>query len=455
MSDSDRAQYLRRLRFPEEIEAGFQQDYYQKFLPSLRKILLALVFLIAFVVLREMTSAYFSSKDPSAVTNTARGLAGTISAIPILLIFRKLTYLKSFNNYCQVFSTIFLVLIFLFLCLSISYSRNLREILIFQQFKNISNNDLLFSLFKTELNGSNTYFLIRIIPIGMIFLSAFRLQFRWAFTSMFSMAVIAIWCVIKPLKIGISPEFIGVTIQVSCTSIVGAYFVALVQERLAREAFLANYLLDIERAKSERLLTNVLPETVARRLKDESTTISDSFESVTVIFADIVNFTQLAANLSAEELVSQLNAIFSTFDSLTEKHGLEKIKTIGDAYMAVAGVPEPNEHHAQAAADLALALQEAIGTFARETGEPLRLRIGLHSGPVVAGVIGTKKFIYDLWGDTVNTASRMESQGTAGEIQVTQTTYDLLQTHYTFGPAQELEVKGKGLMQAYCLISKK
>lgn len=290
------------------------------------------------------------------------------------------------------------------------------------------------------------------IPIGMVFLAAFRLQFRWAVSAMFAMAAIAVWCVIKPLQVGFSTEFIGVTIQVSCTSIVAAYSVALVQERLAREAFLANYLLDIERAKSERLLANVLPEMVAHRLKDEPTTIADSFESATVLFADIVDFTQLAATLSSEELVTLLNAIFSTFDALAEKHGLEKIKTIGDAYMAVAGVPKPDTHHAQSAARMALELRTVITGFKRENGEPLCLRIGLHSGPVIAGVIGTKKFIYDLWGDTVNTASRMESHGIPGQIQVTEATQMLLGTEFMFSPPREIEVKGKGQMLVYSLL---
>ena len=293
------------------------------------------------------------------------------------------------------------------------------------------------------------------IPIGMIFLAAFRLQFRWALSAMFAMAAITLWCVIKPLHVGVSAEFIGVTIQVSCTSIVAAYFVALVQERLAREAFLANYLLDIERAKSERLLANVLPETIAHRLKDVPTTIADRFESATVLFADIVDFTQLAAQLSSDELVSLLNQIFSAFDALAEKYGLEKIKTIGDAYMAVAGVPKPDDKHAQAAANMALELRTVIAGFKRETGEPLQLRIGLHSGPVIAGVIGTKKFIYDLWGDTVNTASRMESHGIQDQIQVTEATHALLQTEFTFSPPREIEVKGKGQMQVYSLLGKK
>ena len=286
----------------------------------------------------------------------------------------------------------------------------------------------------------------------MLFLAAFRLQFRWALSAMIAFVAIALWCVVKRLNIGFSPEYIGATIQVSCTSIVGVYFVALVQERLAREAFLANYLLDMERAKSERLLANVLPETIAHRLKDEPTTIADRFESATVLFADIVDFTQLATKLSSDELVALLNAIFSAFDALAEKHGLEKIKTIGDAYMAVAGVPEPDAQHAQAAARMALELRTVIAGFKRENGEPLQLRIGLNSGPVIAGVIGTKKFIYDLWGDTVNTASRMESHGIQDQIQVTEATHALLGDEFIFSSPRQTEVKGKGQMTVYSLL---
>ena len=452
MQASDRARYLRRLRFPDEIEDAFQQDYYQKFLPSLRKILLALVFLIASIVIREMITAYSFRTAPEQIITTAKGLIGNASSIPVLLIFRKLTYLKQFNKYFQSSSSLFLIFIFLFLCLTTSYAISMRDTLVLNQFQNASNNPALLFDIKNQLNRGRFYFFIRLIPIGMLFLAAFRLQFRWALSAMVAFVAIALWCVVKRLNIGFSPEYIGATIQVSCTSIVGAYFVALVQERLAREAFLANYLLDMERTKSERLLANVLPETVAHRLKDEPTTIADRFESATVLFADIVDFTQLAAKLSSEELVSLLNEIFSAFDALAEKHGLEKIKTIGDAYMAVAGVPEPDDNHAQAAARMALELHTIAAGFKRESGEPLQLRVGLHSGPVIAGVIGTKKFIYDLWGDTVNTASRMESHGIQGQIQVTEATKMLLDTEFVFSPSREIEVKGKGQMLVYSLL---
>ena len=147
-----------------------------------------------------------------------------------------------------------------------------------------------------------------------------------------------------------------------------------------------------------------------------------------------------------------LNEVFSAFDSLADKYGLEKIKTIGDAYMAVAGVPEPSSTHASAAARMALEMLTVVSRFTRDTGEPLSLRLGLNSGPLVAGVIGTKKFIYDLWGDTVNTASRMESHGSIGHIQVTEATRDLLESEFVFSPERWIEVKGKGQMRVYTLL---
>ncbi len=209
-----------------------------------------------------------------------------------------------------------------------------------------------------------------------------------------------------------------------------------------------------QQEQSERLLLNILPEAIAQRLKQESGSIADCFEDVTVLFADIVGFTQLSSRLSAPELVRLLNQIFSTFDQLAEKHGLEKIKTIGDAYMVVGGLPEPRDDHAEAIAEMALDMQEAIANFRRQLGEPLNIRIGINTGPVVAGVIGLKKFIYDLWGDTVNTASRMESHGKEGCIQVTAETYQRLQEKYVFESRGLIRVKGKGEMSAYLLITK-
>lgn len=216
--------------------------------------------------------------------------------------------------------------------------------------------------------------------------------------------------------------------------------------------------IQIEREKSERLLLNVLPKPIADRLKQGHHTIADNFAEVTVLFADIVNFTRLSVNLSPTDLVQLLNQIFSAFDRLVEHYDLEKIKTIGDAYMAVGGLPTPRTDHAEAVAEMALDMQQTITQFMIPCAEleqhPLKIRIGINTGPVGAGVVGTTKFAYDLWGDTVNIASRMELHGLPGQIQVTASTYELLKDKYVFQPRGTIEVKGKGEMVTYLLTGR-
>jgi PAS domain S-box-containing protein len=207
-----------------------------------------------------------------------------------------------------------------------------------------------------------------------------------------------------------------------------------------------------EKEKSESLLLNILPQAIAQRLKQSPGAIAEQFSEATILFADIVNFTPLASHMSATELVNLLNQIFSTFDQLVERYSLEKIKTIGDAYMVAGGLPTPRPAHAEAVAQLALEMQQEITRFQRDDGEPFRLRIGINTGSVVAGVIGIKKFIYDLWGDAVNVASRMESQGDAGGIQVTATTYEHLKERYRFQERGTITVKGRGEMKTYWLL---
>ncbi|MCA1993100.1 MAG: adenylate/guanylate cyclase domain-containing protein, partial [Coleofasciculus sp. S288] len=210
-----------------------------------------------------------------------------------------------------------------------------------------------------------------------------------------------------------------------------------------------------EQEKSDRLLLNILPEPIANRLKEGHSHIADGFTEVTILFADLVNFTLLSERISPTELVKLLNEIFSAFDRLTERHGLEKIKTIGDAYMVVGGIPEPRNDHAEAIAEMALDMQQEVAQFNAKHHAQLSIRIGINTGPVVAGVIGTKKFIYDLWGDAVNTASRMESHGIAGAIQVTDSTYHRLRDHYQFKERGVIQVKGKGEMATYLLVGRK
>jgi len=213
-------------------------------------------------------------------------------------------------------------------------------------------------------------------------------------------------------------------------------------------------LLQVEQDKSERLLLNILPKPIAERLKHNASVIADSFPAATVLFADIVDFTPLSTRMKPEDLILLLNDTFSVFDQLAEQYQLEKIKTIGDAYMAVSGVPTSRADHAEAAADMALAMRAAFGGRKSLSGRLLKIRIGLHSGSVVAGVIGTKKFIYDLWGDTVNLASRMESHGLADHIQVTPETYQLLAGRYAFEERGPITIKGRGEMTTYWLTGR-
>jgi class 3 adenylate cyclase len=210
-----------------------------------------------------------------------------------------------------------------------------------------------------------------------------------------------------------------------------------------------------EKQTSERLLLNVLPGPIADRLKTGESLIVDRFDAVSVLFADIVGFTAVASRTSPEELVTMLNELFSTFDRLAEKHGLEKIKTIGDAYMVVAGIPQPVADHALAITHMGLDMLAGIADYSKRTGMNLTIRVGIHTGSVVAGVIGTKKFIYDLWGDTVNTASRMESTGVPGRIQVSEATYQVLKDLFEFEERGPIEVKGKGQMSVYLLVKQR
>ncbi len=212
--------------------------------------------------------------------------------------------------------------------------------------------------------------------------------------------------------------------------------------------------LDKERELSERLPLNVLPRSIADRHQRGQGIHADNVSEATVLFADVVDFTAISSRLAPEEVVAWLNDVFSCLDRLAERHGLEKIKTIGDSYMVVSGVPAPRPDHAEAAAELALALRDEMAGRLAPHGGPLRMRIGIHSGPVVAGVIGTRKFAYDLWGDTVNIASRMESRGVNGAIQVTQATYQRLRHRYRFEERGAVEIKGKGAMQTYLLTGR-
>jgi adenylate cyclase len=252
---------------------------------------------------------------------------------------------------------------------------------------------------------------------------------------------------------GVAVAFFALNvIGVTTTAYVLLQYFVRARERAMSDLARQHHALELEQAKSERLLLSILPEPVAARLKDENGIIADACPEVTVLFADIVGFTPLSERLAAPDLVAVLDRVFARWDALAVERRVEKIKTIGDAYMVAAGIPLPRTDHAEVMAEIALAMGPELESVGTETGLKLQARIGIDSGPVIAGVIGRAKFSYDLWGDTVNTASRMESHAPPGAIQVTERTYHRLRDRYELRPRGTIEVKGKGPLSTYLLI---
>ena len=238
---------------------------------------------------------------------------------------------------------------------------------------------------------------------------------------------------------------------VNVTALFAVMFYAVRQLNRAEDAA------EREHQRSDGLLVNILPAQVAARLKEQrpGEVIADSYADASVMFADMEGFTARASDLSPAELVGFLNGVYTRLDGVVDRHGLEKIKTIGDAYMVVSGLPEPRPDHAEALADFALEIRDALAGLVDPKGRPVAMRIGLASGPVVAGVVGARKFYYDVWGDAVNTASRMESTCEAGKIQVSAETHALLADRFAFEDRGLIEVRGKGPMHTWFLVGRR
>ena len=287
-------------------------------------------------------------------------------------------------------------------------------------------------------------------PLGALVFLEVRRAIRWfgAFVLIFLLTGVAGEVLFRDVDIPI--WFTSTMLALNVIGAGSVAFTLLASFANQRNAALAA--LRVEQEKSELLLMNILPRSIAERLKVASQAIADHFGSASILFADVVDFTPLAQRLAPAEVVGILDHLFSRFDALVERHGLEKIKTIGDCYMAAAGVPDPSPDHARRAALLALDMREAVATSTVDDGFGLELRIGINSGPVIAGVIGSKRFLYDLWGDAVNTASRMESQSTPGEIQITRATYELLKDEFVCRRRGTILVKGKGEMETWYLV---
>jgi guanylate cyclase len=222
-----------------------------------------------------------------------------------------------------------------------------------------------------------------------------------------------------------------------------------------RRVFAQRIRLAEEQEKSDRLLLNILPREIAATLKEQEIAIADHYDDASILFADVANFTPMSASMKPNEIVELLNEVFSYFDTLVERYDIEKIKTIGDCYMVAAGVPRHRPDHAQALVRMGLDILKYVGERRFNGGTTVSFRIGINSGPVVAGVIGRKKFIYDLWGDTVNVASRMEFHGVSGSIQIAPNTYELIKNDFVCEPRGTITVKGKGEMPVWHVISEK
>lgn len=292
-------------------------------------------------------------------------------------------------------------------------------------------------------------------PISIL---AFGIERVWIAAALAVLgAGLAIWLnVTMPYSTGdMTDEALAINFTLNFTlNAATAFFVVFY---VARQAARAEALVERERDRSETLLANILPPVIAERLKDRSgqAEIADAYPDATVLFIDMAGFTALTGATAPDRLVRFLNEVYSRFDALVERHGLEKIKTSGDAYMVVGGVPEPLADHAAQVADFALAARDAMAGIADPLGRPMPVRVGIATGPVVAGVVGKRKFFYDVWGDAVNTASRMESTGEIAHIQVSPATHALLADRFDFTARGVIEVKGKGPMHTWFLVGRK
>jgi adenylate cyclase len=290
-------------------------------------------------------------------------------------------------------------------------------------------------------------------PLGAMLFDEPRQGLRWL-AAYLSLAIISGYFEFHPLvSSSLSPATITVffILNIGTVSAIAIFLLAY----FVGEKNRLFTLLRGEQIKSENLLLNILPKEIAAILKNESRTIADHYPEASILFADMVGFTPLSARLAPVEVVELLNEAFSYFDSLLDKYNVEKIRTIGDSYMVVSGVPRRRADHAQSLAHMALDMQKFIATHTFHNGQQVSFRIGINSGPVIGGVIGKRKFVYDVWGDPVNVASRMESHGMSGTIQITRATYELIKDDFVCESRGTVDVKGKGDMEVWLVLAAK
>jgi class 3 adenylate cyclase len=417
--------YINKLRFPREIEAQFLEDYRDNTISTTRLALILGLFLYSVFGILDIYAIPISKE-------TVWFIRFAIVA-PIMIFALAASYVGSLERYIQILTCVVVAISGLGIVVMISITR--------------------------EAEFGNRFYFTGLILISMWGYGLSRLLFKYA--------------VLANVIILIGYEYATIAVKQMLDSETGiviftmhnffflganvvGMFTSYALERYSRMDFLQKYAIQEQRDQADKLLYNVLPGQIAERLKQSSQTIAEEFESASVLFADIVNFTPISARFGPLEVVEMLNDLFSRFDELVDRYGVEKIQVAGDGYMVAAGVPTPRPDHASVIAGLALDMLDCVRTGNFLGGKhPIEIRIGLNTGPLIAGVIGRKKYFYALWGDMVNTASRMESHGESGKIQITREMYELLKDDFECEYIGEITVKGKGKMEVWHLIARK
>jgi adenylate cyclase len=417
--------YADKLRFPDEVEEQFREDYHANTVSTTR---LALVLGLVLFSLFGILDIYAVPISKNIVW-----FIRYVIVAPIIIVGLVATYADFFQKHVQMLMVIVVAVAGLGIVTMISITR--------------------------EAEFGNRFYFTGLILVSMWAYGLMRLRFWYAIIA--NVAIMAGYefasIVIKQL---LASETGIVIFTMHNFFFLGAnvigMFASYALERYTRRDFLQKYTIQAQRDQSDKLLYNVLPARIAEKLKQSNETIAEEFSSATVLFADIVNFTQISARFAPHEVVDMLDELFSRFDELVDEYGVEKIQVAGDGYMVAAGVPTPRPDHAIVLAQLALDMLECVRNGEFLSGKhPIEIRIGLNSGSLLGGVIGRKKYFYALWGDTVNTASRMGSHGSSGKVQITQATHELVKDDFECQYMGTIPIKGKGKMDVWHLMAKK
>lgn len=417
--------YANKLRFPEDIEVQFREDYHANTISTMRfAIVLGIVLYSVFGILDVYAAP---------VSKNILWFIRYAIVVPCFVFLLIISYSQQYQKYIQSLVCLGVVVAGWGVIAGITIVR--------------------------EVEFASRFYFSGLLLVSMWAYGLSRLQFRYA--------------VLANVIILLGYEYTNIVLQQRLETETGTVifivhnffflganvigmFTSYYLERYTRYDFIQKYTIQAERDQADRVLYNVLPETIAERLKQNQETIAEEFDSASVLFTDIVNFTPISARFAPDKVFNLLNDLFSRFDELVEKYGVEKIQVAGDAYMVAAGVPNPRPDHATVLARLALDMLDCVKNLELLEGKhPIEIRIGLNTGSLMAGVIGRKKYYYALWGDMVNMASRMQSHGTGGKIQITREMYELVKDDFVCEYIGKINVKGKGPMEAWHLLAKK